>query len=171
MKHSRSSALRRLCAGVAVAALCAVPTHADAPDVRLTHSVQKVVSTAAADGTTTTALVAADRVTPGDELVYTIRFENVGAEAVAAGRLVITNPVPEELEYLPGTATGEDMAITFSVDGGRRFAVPEALTVSADGVVGSAPASAYTTLRWVLIPALPAGASGDVSFRARLKSP
>ncbi len=153
--------------GLALTALLAA-SGAAAAAVALVHTVEKVVEVTAEDGTVTTELVAADSVVPGDELRYTIQFTNDGDSAVDAGTIVITNPLPAELEYLPGTAFGAGTDIQFSIDG-ETFAEPDALTVVVDGVETKAPASAYTAIRWTFGPALEPGASGHVSFSARLE--
>lgn len=153
--------------GIVFAALLLLSGSAAAA-VTLVHTVEKVVEVTAEDGTVTTELLPADRVVPGDELRYTIVFTNDGDSAVDAGTIVITNPLPAELEYLPGTAFGAGTDIQFSVDG-ETFGTPDALTIVVDGVETQAPASAYTAIRWSFGPALAPGASGHVSFGARLE--
>ena len=146
---------------------------AAAAEVKLEHTIQKVVhksgSGGAAPGADETTLVPADRAIPGDELVYTITFTNNGAKAVDAGSVVVTNPIPAELEYLPGTAFGAGTTVSFSTDGGKTFAEPNRLTAVVDGATVAAPVTAYTTIRWTFAPALAPGASSTVSFHARLK--
>ena len=142
---------------------------AAAAEVKLEHTIQKVVHKAGAGGVAETTFVAADRAIPGDELVYTITFTNNGTKAVDAGSVVITNPIPVELEYLPGTAFGAGTTIVFSTDGGKTFAEPAKLTAVVDGASVTAPVTAYTTIRWTFGPALAPGASSTVSFHARLK--
>ena len=73
-------------------------------------------------------LVDADSVLPGDELRYTILFNNDGTEVVDAQSIVITTPIPADTEYLQGTASGLATEIVFSVDG-ETFARPEELLV------------------------------------------
>jgi uncharacterized repeat protein (TIGR01451 family) len=138
-------------------------------EVKLDHTIQKVVHKTGIGGADETKLVAADRAVPGDELVYTITFTNNGAKAVDAGSVVITNPIPAELDYLPGTAFGSGTSVTFSTDGGKTFAEPSRLTAVVDGATVTAPVTAYTTIRWTFAPALAPGASSSVSFHARLK--
>ena len=70
-------------------------------DVQTTVQKQIVVQTE--EGSTETQLVPADTVVPGDTVVYTITFENVGDEA--ADNVVITNPISDALAYVPGSAT------------------------------------------------------------------
>ena len=143
--------------------------NAAAAEVKLDHTIQKVVHKAGAGGADETALVAADRAVPGDELVYTITFTNNGTKAADAGSVVITNPIPAELEYVSGSAFGAGTTIAFSTDGGKTFAEASKLTAVVDGATVTAPVTAYTTIRWTFAPALAPGASSSVSFHARLK--
>ena len=140
-----------------------------AAEVLLEHTLEKVVHKVGASGADETTLVPADRAIPGDELVYTVKFTNNGTKAVDADSVVITNPIPAELVYLPGTAFGSGTTISFSVDGGKTFAEPAALEAVVDGATVTAPVSAYTTIRWKFAPALAPGTTSSVSFHARLK--
>lgn len=139
-----------------------------AAQVTLENSVQKVETFVNEAGEPQRRLVDAGSVVPGDELRYTITFTNDGGETVDAGSVVITNPIPEETEYLDGTAFGSGTDIVFSVDG-ENFAAPEALTVIQAGVETPASAKDYTSIRWVFRPALEPGETGNVSFSVRLK--
>jgi len=128
-----------------------------AAEVRLSTYVHKV-ETYSGDGGLQRRLVDADSVLPGDELRYTITFTNLGNEVVAAGSILITNPLPEDTEYVPGTAAGQDTVITFSGDG-ESFGSSEGL-LTADG----AP-----TIRWLYENELEPGESSSVSFSLRLE--
>ena len=97
--------------------IAAVATSATAAaQVVLKNSVQKVETFVNEAGEPERRLVDADSVVPGDELRYTITFMNDGGETVDAGSVVITNPIPDETEYLDGTAFGSGTDIVFSVD-------------------------------------------------------
>jgi len=128
-----------------------------AATVTLDYRVEKVVRSTAADGTESDDRAPAEEVARGDELIYTIAFTNNGAETVEARGVVVTNPLPAELDYVAGSAAGADTEVAFSSDGGLTF------------VVAEEPESAYTTLRWTYLAELPPGATGEVSFRARVK--
>jgi len=136
--------------------------------VKLENSVQKVVSHVDDSGQLKRELVPADSVVPGDELRYTIRFRNDGEQPVDAGSIVITNPIPENTEYLDGTAFGAGTDIEFSVDG-EAFATAEALRVQRDGAEMPAQAADYSAVRWTFKPQLAAGDTGSVSFNVRLR--
>ena len=99
----------------------------------------------------------------GDVLRYTIRFENTASQDVAAGSVVITNPLPEGTVYLEGSAMGQDTLITYSVDG-ETFAAPMELLVGEGAQARAASAVDYQAIRWTYQPLLPAGAASEVSF-------
>lgn len=102
------------------------------------------------------------------ERLYTVRFRYAGP-APAQG-LVLVVPLPERAHYVAGSATGPGAVISYSVDDGASFDLPDALT-AADGngnqrVAGPAD---YTHIRWELAGEFPPGLSGIVSFRARVE--
>jgi uncharacterized repeat protein (TIGR01451 family) len=139
------------------------------PQVTLTNRVEKIQRVANPDGSVEARLVPAEQVIPGDELRYTIVFENQGGAAVDAGSVVITNALPVDTEYLDGTAFGAGTEISFSTDGGNSFAQPQDLFVLADGDEVLALAKDYTAIRWVFAPELAPGEKSYVSFNVRLK--
>ncbi|MDJ0749207.1 MAG: hypothetical protein QNJ11_06965 [Woeseiaceae bacterium] len=112
-------------------------------------------------------LIEAEVVLPGETVFYTITFTNVSEEI--ADRVVITNPIAENLVYLDGSAFGAGMDILFSVDGGETFAVATELTVVENGEPRMAKTSDYTHVRWVMRNDLAAGAQGTARFAAVLK--
>lgn len=112
--------------------------------------------------------IPASKVVPGDEVIYTNFYTIVGNEPIEDA--VINNPVPEHMIYLQGSAKGKGTLITFSVDNGNVYDVPEKLFVlDPDGKKISAKASDYTHIRWQFKKALLKGEKGQVGFRARLK--
>ena len=111
---------------------------------------------------------AVDKVIPGDHVVYTIEYKNVGEEA--ASSVVINNPVPENMHYVAGTATGDSADIVFSVDGGQSFDKAENLKVmDEEGKERPATAKDYTHIRWNLVDSVATGAMGQVAYRAELQ--
>ena len=105
---------------------------------------------------------------PGDVIIYTLYYTNKGQEP--ADNVVIIDPIPEHMIYIQGSASGADTVITFSMDKGETYDLPEKLTItSANGFVRPARPSEYTHIRWTRQKALPAGQKGQVSFRARLE--
>jgi uncharacterized repeat protein (TIGR01451 family) len=117
---------------------------------------------AAADGSL--RLVPAAKVLPGREVVYTVTVENIGHDV--ARDVVVTNPVPEHTRYLDGSAFGPGTELTFSVDGGHRFAGPGDLVVrDALGSARAATPADYTHIRFVLKNPLNGGAVAMARYR------
>ncbi len=111
--------------------------------------------------------VAATRIVPGDEVIYTIHYLNGGDKP--AEDVFITIPIAKETTYVTNSARGAGTRITFSVDGGRHFADPDDLVIKLQGGRHRpATAADYTHVRWEFTKAVPAGASGAVSYRATL---
>jgi uncharacterized repeat protein (TIGR01451 family) len=105
---------------------------------------------------------------PGDTVVFTTHYTNTGKRPATG--VVITNPIDEHMTYLDGSAEGKNTRIDFSTDGGKTYDAPEKLLVrNAQGTVRQAGAEDYTGIRWTLTKLLPAGGSGTVSFKARIK--
>jgi uncharacterized repeat protein (TIGR01451 family) len=108
------------------------------------------------------------KVTPGDVVVFTNRYRNKGT--TPAANVVVINPVPEHMIYVDLSAEGKGTKIEFSTDGGKTFAAPGKLTVTdKEGRVRPALPKDYTHIRWTVIAPLSPGASGVVSFRARVQ--
>ena len=138
-----------------------------AEDIRFDSIAEIEVEVVEANGTVVMVRQPAAKVTPGTTVIFTNRFTNDGKEA--AENLVITNPIPEQMEYLAGTARGNDAEVTFSVDG-KTFAAPEELIVTnAAGQTRPAGPGDYTHIRWQLVTSLAPDGSGAVEYRARLK--
>lgn len=107
-------------------------------------------------------------VVPGTEVIYTNVYTNISDKI--ADNVVITNPVPEHMEYVEGSAGGDNTEINFSVDGGKGYEQPENLKlIDIDGKERRALANEYTNIRWTLRNPLQPGAKGEVSFRAKLQ--
>jgi len=136
----------------------------DALEVRTT--VQKQERTIAADGSETTRLVPAEKVVPGDEVVYTVSFVNVGD--APAENVVVTNPLPAELSYVDGSAAGPGSNVEFSVDGGASFAPAAELVVEDESGTRPAVPDDFTHIRWVMSRSLAPGDERTARFRARL---
>lgn len=131
-------------------------------DVRTVVQKEEVTTNEA--GETGTSLVAPDSVVPGDKVVYTITFTNVGDEA--ADDVVVTNPIDANLTYVRGSAFGAGMTIEFSADGGRTWGPAAELTVTDAGGKRLAEPRDYTHLRWTLDGDLAPGATGVARFSA-----
>ncbi len=159
--------IHTLCALILLAATTAAWSQ---EPIRLLSSVQKVETVVNEQGEQERRLVAAERVIPGDELRYTVTFTNQGDEAVDAGSIVITNPVPSNTVYLEGSAGGSGTDVRFSVDGGETWGEPDALRVTdEDGQTRIADAEDYSHIRWTFRPALQPEQESSVFFRVRLR--
>ena len=134
--------------------------------LNVTTTVQKEEVTIDDAGERNTRLVDAAKVVPGDEVIYTVTFANIGDQP--AENVVITNPLPEQLTYVDGSAFGPGAEIVFSADGGKTFAKPADLVVIEDGAPRSATSQDFTHIRWVMANDIPAGTQGMSQFRARL---
>ncbi len=159
---SENRATKFIAAITALFALSATASAQQQLDVQTT--VQKQIVVESEDGSTETQLVEAYNVVPGDTVVYTITFENVGNEP--ADDVVITNPISDVLEYVPGSATNGNMRIEFSADGGQTFGLASELTIVDGGVERPATTIDYTHVRWVMQSELEVGGKGIASFAA-----
>jgi uncharacterized repeat protein (TIGR01451 family) len=153
---------------LALAAASAMAQNAAPPakgSLELKTVVEKVVETVNADGEVVTAFVPVDLAVPGDQVVYTVTFRNVGERG--ADDILITNPIPAALRYVGGTAFGPGTEIVYSADGGQNYGKPEEVLVpDAEGELHAAAAEDYTHIRWMLTSTLDAGAQGLARFRA-----
>lgn len=150
-----------------IAACVAYPAIA-AGKVNLTASAEKEVQVTNAKGEKELKRVEAKKALPGDVVIYTVTYANTGKEV--AENIFVTNPVPEHMVYVEGSATGKNALVTYSVDGGKTFAEPDKLKVrKADGMERLAATPDYTHIRWTFKKSVQPGATGSVSFRAKLK--
>lgn len=108
-------------------------------------------------------------VTPGDRVVFTLKYKNQSGLPATGFRA--TNPMPGPVQFI---AAVEDWA-EVSVDGGKNWGKLVNLTVkakSADGltdIVRAAAVEDVTHVRWVFPNAIPPGAEGTLSFRGVVK--
>jgi len=116
-------------------------------------------------GEKTTKLVAADKVVPGVEVVWTVTASNICKQP--SDQVTINNAVPEHMSYVANSATGPGADITYSLDG-RTFAAAEQLTVQENGATRKARADEYKHIRWVFKASLQPGSQALARFRAVL---
>jgi len=110
----------------------------------------------------------AEKVLPGTDVIYTITATNVSD--VAVGDVVINDPIPAHMVYQNGSATGSETEITFSVDQGGSYNVPQKLALEeADGTKRPATPDDYTHVRWKFTQELAPGDVRKVEFRATLE--
>jgi len=113
-------------------------------------------------------LIPADRVVPGDRVIYTLEVRNTGATAVDTP--IVTHPVPEHMRYVADSAVGPGAEVSYSVDGGHSFGRAENLLVpGVDGRPRAAVAADYTDIRWQFKNSLKANSVAFVRFRALVK--
>jgi uncharacterized repeat protein (TIGR01451 family) len=137
-------------------------------DIELTTISELEITEVNAQGVKTVKRVPAKTVVPGSIVVYTITAKNTGAQP--ADNVVVTNPIPQQMRYIDGSATGAGTDITFSVDGGKKYAQPEKLNVKdATGKPRPATPEDYTHVRWTFTSSLQAGQATPVSYRAQVK--
>ncbi len=110
-------------------------------------------------------LVAADKVVPGTEVIWTVTANNVCKQP--SDKVTINNAVPQHMSFVPNSATGPGSDISFSLDG-KTFAAPGALTVQENGATRVARADEYRHIRWEFKNPLQPGASAFARFRAVL---
>lgn len=107
-------------------------------------------------------MVPAKRLSQGQVVHYTVRITN--PTPVVANRVAISQMIPANTTYVPGSAVGPGADIEFSIDGGVTFAPPENLKL-ADGS-SVAPPERYTHIRWLMRNPLAPGAVALARFRA-----
>ena len=140
---------------------------AHAQGIKADQKIERIVAVNEnPDGTVEMIYGPAERVVPGEELVYTITFTNTGTEP--AENVVLDMPVEAEVTYVEGSAITCLAAVAFSVDGGATFASRSELFVAEGDILRPATAEDITNVRWTLNAPLAAGASGEVSLRAKL---
>ena len=132
--------------------------------IELRNVAEKEVTTTDSSGKAATKRVAASKAAPGEEVIYTSVFKNIGTRP--AGDINVTNPIPANTTYVGGSAFGENAAVTFSADGGKTWAPADKLKVrGADGKERAAAVSEITHVRWSYRGELPAGKESSVGFR------
>jgi uncharacterized repeat protein (TIGR01451 family) len=148
--------------------LASIAAAQKAPDPISIKAIAEVESKTTERGREVVKLIPADRVVPGDRVIYTLEVRNTAATTVAAP--TVTHPVPEHMLYVADTAVGPGAEVSYSVDGGRSFDRAENLKLpGADGRMRPAVATDYTDIRWQLKHSLKANSTAFVRFRARVK--
>jgi uncharacterized repeat protein (TIGR01451 family) len=144
-----------------------VPTHTAEPGaIKISSIAEKETEVIDKNGNKTSKRTRVDTAVPGDEIIYTITFENISTKP--ASNIVITNPIPNDTTYI--SATGVNTEITFSIDGNNQYATPDKLIVTTkEGVTRLAVPSDYSHLRWVYTVELGVDKTSQVSFRAVIK--
>ena len=107
---------------------------------------------------------------PGDVLRYRLTFTNTAGREVRG--VVLSDPVPSGLQFVGGSADADraDVAVEYSIDGGRTWSARPMETVMVDGQRVQRPAAAesYTNVRWTIGGAVAPGATVNAEFDARV---
>jgi hypothetical protein len=165
--------LKRCCLALCVAGLAAAVAGRVAADAARNDriSVKAIAEIAVAipqSGREGQRLQPADRVVPGDELIYTVEIRST--TPVSQPPPTIDYPIPEHMRYVPDSAVGAGAAVSYSIDGGRSFARAEELFVMGkDGQKRPATAEDYTHIRWQLKHILKGNSVAFARFRAIVK--
>ncbi len=160
--------IRFLVAFILVALMAPAAQAQEEGGVKLISTILRQVEVENERGETQIDLVPVEKAVPGEELIIQISYTNSSSEP--AENIVIVNPVPDQMIYRAGSATGDVTLATFSVDGGKIFDLPENLMITdEEGNEKQAPAELYTHIRFRRIDALAPGQTDTVSFRAALK--
>jgi len=109
--------------------------------------------------------------TPGDTVQFTILAKNTGTAVMLNPEIV--DPIPEGLEYLTNSVTGENCEIFFSIDDGSQYAEWPILVLVDNGqgtqVGQQATPDQVTHIKWVINDQIPAGGEKTLSFQAVVK--
>jgi len=131
-------------------------------------AIAEVTARTSQNGREVARLQAADRVVPGDEVVYTLEIRNT--TATPRPPPTVDYPVPEHMRYVADSALGPGAQVSYSIDGGLSFARPEELFVTgADAKKRPATADDYTHIRWQLKHVLKGNSLAFARFRAVVK--
>ncbi len=149
-------------------ALLVTSTAISAQALTASQIVEREVIVHNADGTQTVKREAADKVTPGDKVIYSLNYFN--DEEAPAENIVLVMPIPTEVTYLDGSADTSGTTTTFSVDDGKTFAGRDDLrVVQANGNERSARSEDITHIRWVINTPVAPETGGTLSFSGRLQ--
>jgi uncharacterized repeat protein (TIGR01451 family) len=145
--------------GTVLAVTASAPVLAASP-IELTSNIFVEKQQKKADGTYSVNLVKPDIIVPGDQLVFVVRFRNIGSEP--ASNFTVTNPMPKAVAF-SGTSDGAELV---SIDGGKSWGKLSQLRVgNADGTSRPALMTDVTHIKWNLNQTLTAGAEGKLIFR------
>jgi uncharacterized repeat protein (TIGR01451 family) len=154
MIASRFSAIIALCVAVTPVSVFA------ASPVQISSSVFVEKLKHRQDGSVATVLEEPNLVTPGDNLVFVLKYKNAGTSP--AEKFVVTNPLPKAVAF-NGTSDGLEMV---SVDGGKNWGFLSNMRLQdANGSSRPALMSDVTHVRWNLTKPIASGVEGKLIFR------
>ena len=152
---------------LALSMVSAFSMSAAADGLKAEQVVEVATVTLDENGEEVRAYSAASEVAPGDEVRYSLVYENAGDAPAEAVSLVM--PVPSEVTYIELSAGGTPSAITYSADGGTTFAARDSLILGQGEAARIASAEEITHIKWAFAEPIPAAAAGAIEFRAVLK--
>ncbi len=116
------------------------------------------------NGKTAIVLEQPKTVIPGDNLVFVVKYKNVGTQP--ATDFSVTNPLPKAVAF-NGTADGKEIV---SVDGGKTWGPLSTLTLTREnGEVRPAMMTDVTHVKWKFDRSLSVGSEGKLVFRGTVK--
>ena len=149
-------------------AIAAMSFGAAASALTAEQKVYKEVRTQSPSGEVIVTRGEAKLVTPGENVIYALEFENDKAEP--AGDIVLTMPIPSDIAYIEGSAETQMASLTYSADNGDSFLPRDAvMTIDADGSLRPAKAEELTHIRWSVTEKIAPRQGGELSFKGRLK--
>ncbi len=148
--------------------LTAVAAAQPVSDTIAIRAIAEVETTISLNGREALKLIPADRVVPGDQVVYTLEIRNTAAKAVPAPSVPFA--IPDHMRYVADSAAGPGAEVSYSVDGGHTYDRPENLKVAGPkGQMRAATAADYTHIRWQLKHSLKGNSVAFARFRAVVK--
>lgn len=116
------------------------------------------------NGMTAVMLEAPETVIPGDNLVFVVKYKNVGS--MPATDFSVTNPLPKAVAF-NGTSDGTEIV---SIDGGKNWGALSTLTYTREnGEVRPALMSDVTHIKWKFNRSLSVGSEGKLVFRGTVR--
>lgn len=170
LRCGTSNAMKRIifCVFIVVATACSHYALAQEPvPVETALSAEVLEKIDLGDGRQSQRLVPAQTIAQGDVVYYTVKIRNPSLQP--ARDVAVIQRIPANTTYVPNSASGPSVDITFSVDGGITFKSPKELTVVSSGSVRAATAEDYTHIRWQLRNVLAPGALALARFQAEFK--
>ena len=138
------------------------------PQTLNVRAIAEVEARSSEEGRERVRLIPADRVVPGDRVLYTLEVRNTGPNALKTPTVI--HPVPEHTRYVDDSAVGPGAEVSYSVDGGRHFDRAQNLRVPlAGGASRPAVGADFTHIRWQFKNQLEANSVAFVRFRAVVK--
>jgi uncharacterized repeat protein (TIGR01451 family) len=157
-----------LCGALLAVWLAPIGTAQEVLDPLAIKAIAEVEFRSTEGGREVVKLVPADRVVPGDRVIYTLEVRNITASALPAPTVI--HPIPDHMRYIADSAVGPGAEVSYSVDGGHSFGPAEDLKVpGVGGQLRPAVAADYTHIRWQLKNSLRANSVAFVRFRALVK--